>query len=79
MRCISPPNCYSLKDYSFPTQFISCQYVLTDDVLESIGWDPFFGGRTLKLSLDMISVMTAVSLNLGEGDDIVLSPTFDFF
>lgn len=53
------------SDYSFPSDQSSCDSVLTPDILESFGWNPKYTGKNLELHLDLVSMMTAVSLNLG--------------
>ena len=59
-------NEYSnVSDYSFPYDQQSCGSVLTPDILDSFGWNPRYTGKNLELHLDLVSMMTAVSLNLG--------------
>ena len=65
MVCSMPPCTYNsgIAGYDFPDSTEDCNYVLNDEVLEDIGWNPQYGS-SFVLKLDLISVMTAVSLNL---------------
>lgn len=65
MVCNATEACTeSVYDYKFPGSNSSCDSVLTPDILSSIGWNPKYGA-SFNLKLDLVSVMTAVSLNLG--------------
>ena len=60
------PNSPFSEDYVFPQGFESCNNIFTGDNLNALGYNSFFDGENFRLSLDMVSVMTAVSLNVGE-------------
>ena len=53
----------SIQSYDFPNSSTGCNSVLTDSILSDIGWNPKYGSF-FELKLDLVSLMTAVSLNL---------------
>ena len=66
MICNSSSTCYSHYDYYFPPPYSPCSDVLTPEALDFMFWFPGVTGSNLKITLDIVSIMTAVSLNLGE-------------
>ena len=70
MICNSTTTCNTLYDYSFPPSYSQCSKVLTPVALEYMFWYPGVTGSNLKITLDAVSIMTAVSLNLGEINNI---------
>ena len=63
-RAVQKGNCSQPNAYVFPGDDNECNSVLAPEMVEDLGWDPKYGAE-FSLSLDMITLMTAVSLNLG--------------